>query len=1091
MTEKFLKLALKKSATLFFVAVFIVSTGFNLTMPFTARAEDNVEVTPDVTAEVEETADIQKEESEPTEPEVLGVTNEEDTRSDFDPYPICHNGNLITPASEGQLNGHLNGLENQTGGHENDIIPAVDANNDQVIDDLDCAFEEEEEEDNDLIGSITICKIVLDSEGNVVTGEEGTTFSVEGFTPDPVTLQGAPVAEFPETNFETPISMNSDILEDYEGNDAECITYDELELGGYYYSEESISPEDGWLSPKYNDQVSITVDSLDDFLNYSGELFDDNTGNDEDRNQNSDGHIVLTENRPSRTLVILNQMEEEPQEVCEDIGPNLVENGNFEEDNVTDNGGEWQIFDSIIGWLDGKAEIINGYEGWLDSINDTGVQFATLDVGDCDCDGSSIYQNITTTIGKMYKVSFEHSAEPGTGSGTNNIEFYLDGTPQGPFSDNGISNPNTSWTTYTDTFVATGTLTEIKFTGLPVIDGAGNFLDNVVVAECNPEDEEEKAYVRVIKNVINDDEGEKDASDFWIYTAGNGHIQGDEEGVVLEYNPGENFHFYEFPAFGYEISYEGCSGKAGVAGETKTCTITNNDPENVYAPYCGDGKVNQTWEACDGGESCTAQCQNENECVDMAFAKVTVTDVLNNTEDGMTDGDMTDDVFLGGNSFATNRIPSGTWFLINDGTNYIDDVDMEHPSTWLLSWAFVPGMAVERSEGTVQLNMMGYHNHNSTLTGNEFSKGTVEYFPTSITPTSVESVGPTDKYPKWKLEKEKDGLTEPRKTDQDEIWIDGDIQKFVLGVSPSADSFYAEYDTEDVEALDCDGGNNNNNVCEIDFELIKNGGFENPEMTNGNGWDIFPSGTVTLEWIATWLAPDYDAPATANIEIQEDGLMGWTTPYDNQWVELDSDYGFNTNESSATKISQDIATELGATYKIKYAFGARPGVVDNAITVRADGAIVDTQSDDGTGDVDITWLPDDDDVTFTATDTTTTISFENTDTSDSLGSFLDNVSVKCIEDSEEEEDDGGNGDDNDGEEDDNNTSDNGGGGGGGSSHRSGSVAGGEVLGDGIGGAGEVLGESLAETGTENISYLALSGLILAFLFATKRRNAKI
>lgn len=332
-------------------------------------------------------------------------------------------------------------------------------------------------------------------------------------------------------------------------------------------------------------------------------------------------------------------------------------------------------------------------------------------------------------------------------------------------------------------------------------------------------------------------------------------------------------------------------------------------------------------------------------------------------------------------------------------------------------------------------------------------------------------------------------------------------------------------DGYDIDAIDATNGlcdePTDGNVCEVGVELIKNGGFENPEMTNGNGWDIFPSGTATLSWIAEWLNPDFDAPVIANIEIQENGLLGWTTPYGDQWVELDSDYGFNTNESSATRISQDIPTEIGKTYEIKYLFGARPNVVDNTIDVKVNGNSVDTQSADGTGDLNIAW--NNFTKTFVADSNTSTISFENTDTSNTLGTFIDEVSVKCTEDDtnggggdpscgdgevnqeSEECDAGQDGDENcsasceiiDGLGDGDTGGGGSGGGGGGSSGGGGGSSGSsststsEVLDDGLGGGGEVLGATLAATGTENVSYLMLSGLILAFLALTKRRKAII
>jgi cysteine-rich repeat protein len=166
-------------------------------------------------------------------------------------------------------------------------------------------------------GSITVCKIIIDSERNIVDGSEisGITFTVPGITPDPETSQGAPIGQIPDSVFTTPLTLNADLIGDDQINDAQCITYDGLSLGGYYYGEEEIVPEEGWEEPLYNDQNQTPIEDLDDFFNYSGELFDENPANDSERNTDADGHIALTQNRPERTLVVLNQYQEIEEEV--------------------------------------------------------------------------------------------------------------------------------------------------------------------------------------------------------------------------------------------------------------------------------------------------------------------------------------------------------------------------------------------------------------------------------------------------------------------------------------------------------------------------------------------------------------------------------------------------------------------------------------------------------------------------------------------------------------------------------------------------------------------------------------------------------
>jgi len=144
-------------------------------------------------------------------------------------------------------------------------------------------------------GKITVCKVVVDPEGNVTNGAtvSGTDFNIN--------WNGSDV-NFGPTVFTTTINLNSDIFGD-EANDAQCITYSNLPLGNYYYSEEVISKPNVWEEPLYNDQYNTNIDDLDDLFDWSGPYTNP------DRNYDSDGHIVLSASRPERTLVVKNQYE--------------------------------------------------------------------------------------------------------------------------------------------------------------------------------------------------------------------------------------------------------------------------------------------------------------------------------------------------------------------------------------------------------------------------------------------------------------------------------------------------------------------------------------------------------------------------------------------------------------------------------------------------------------------------------------------------------------------------------------------------------------------------------------------------------------
>jgi hypothetical protein len=170
----------------------------------------------------------------------------------------------------------------------------------------------------DPTGSITVCKVIADAQGNAVTASSETTvpygsFTVSGFTPSQ-TSEATPVGAIGLAGFVTPLTWNANLLGDDSVLDAQCVGFSGLTLGGYYYDQEQVSPSTSiWLAPKYNDQNSVNFSSIADAFAYDANLFDGNADNDGDRNQNADGHIVLSAERPNRTLVVVNQFTNEEQ----------------------------------------------------------------------------------------------------------------------------------------------------------------------------------------------------------------------------------------------------------------------------------------------------------------------------------------------------------------------------------------------------------------------------------------------------------------------------------------------------------------------------------------------------------------------------------------------------------------------------------------------------------------------------------------------------------------------------------------------------------------------------------------------------------
>jgi predicted ribosomally synthesized peptide with SipW-like signal peptide len=190
-----------------------------------------------------------------------------------------------------------------------------------------------------------------------------------------------------------------------------------------------------------------------------------------------------------------------------------------------------------------------------------------------------------------------------------------------------------------------------------------------------------------------------------------------------------------------------------------------------------------------------------------------------------------------------------------------------------------------------------------------------------------------------------------------------------------------------------------NCVENTNTNLIQNGSFEVPEVTDPAKWEIFPSGTSGLIWTVEWNggSTSYGGrsrPDPALVEYHE-GVLGNAQDGD-QYAELDSDW-FGPNdplngEPALIKIYQNIATTPGAKYKLHYYFSPRPstGDTENILYVNIDNVQVQQQGPIAGGG-SIVWAEYT--YEFTAANASTKIEFIGGGDNDSLGIFLDNVSV--------------------------------------------------------------------------------------------------
>lgn len=165
--------------------------------------------------------------------------------------------------------------------------------------------------------------------------------------------------------------------------------------------------------------------------------------------------------------------------------------------------------------------------------------------------------------------------------------------------------------------------------------------------------------------------------------------------------------------------------------------------------------------------------------------------------------------------------------------------------------------------------------------------------------------------------------------------------------------------------------------------IVFNGSFEDPVVTNGAKWDIFTPGI-----------PGWTISRGPSIELHR-GVNGWLPAEGSQYLELDSDIdgpgGAMNGDDASFAIYQDISTLPGVWYDLEFAFSPRPGVSDNVLEVWWGGSLIDTIAASGVGLSNTQWTY----YTYQvqASGTTTRLEFGDAGVSDSLGTFLDDVRV--------------------------------------------------------------------------------------------------
>jgi hypothetical protein len=161
---------------------------------------------------------------------------------------------------------------------------------------------------------------------------------------------------------------------------------------------------------------------------------------------------------------------------------NIIQNGGFE---ATPTGpslggsGFWKYYsaNSIAGWSGSNLEL------WTNNGQYEGEVHAELNAHASTNTAWSIFQTFSTISGQRYDLFFAYKARRASNSGSDEVFRVNVASDVWTVSDH-VTN---SWKTFSQSFVATGATTTLRFTAVTPSTGTlGNFLDDIRVTVPEP-----------------------------------------------------------------------------------------------------------------------------------------------------------------------------------------------------------------------------------------------------------------------------------------------------------------------------------------------------------------------------------------------------------------------------------------------------------------------------------------------------------------------------------------------------------------------------------------------------------------------------